>query len=57
MNEKDYKDDFTGSNMETQGSSFDESEEVVEIEDEENNYFSLGGEDHTDLEERIWDLE
>jgi hypothetical protein len=56
VNEKDYKDDFTGSNMEIQGSALDESEEVVEIEDEENNYLSLRGEDHTDLEARIWDI-
>ena len=56
VNEKDHKDDSAGSKKEIQGSTLDESEEIVEIEDEENNYLSLKGEDHTDLEEKIWDI-
>lgn len=50
-NEKDFSDDFSGSDLDIPGSEFDEIEEIVSIEDEENNYFSLGGDDHMELEE------
>ena len=50
-NEKDFNDDVTGSDLDIPGSEFDEDEELIGIEDEENNYYSLGGDDHIDLEE------
>ena len=34
-------------------SELDETIGTTEIEDEENNYFSLGGDDHIDLEEDL----
>jgi len=55
--EKDFTDDFTRSNLDIQGVDVNDSEEIVEIEDEEIDYFSLGGEDHTDLEVKMWDIE
>jgi len=51
VNEKDFSDDETGNDLDIPGLDEDEMEEVIGIEDEENNYFSLGGEDHKDLEE------
>jgi len=33
------------------GAELDDTDEVVGEEDEENNYYSLGGENHDDLEE------
>ena len=34
------------------GSELDDADEDIGEEDEENNYYSLGGDDHEDLEER-----
>jgi len=33
------------------GSELDDADEAIGEEDEENNYYSLGGDDHNDLEE------
>jgi len=51
VNEKDFSDDETGNDLDIPGLEDDDGEEVIGIEDEENNYFSLGGDDHMDLEE------
>jgi hypothetical protein len=40
-----------GSDLDVPGSELDDADEAVGEEDEENNYYSLGGEDHNDLEE------
>jgi hypothetical protein len=50
-NEKDFNDDVTGSDLDIPGSELDDKQESVGSEDEENNYYSLGGDDHNDLEE------
>ncbi len=50
-NEKDFKDDESGNDLDVPGSELDDEEENVGSEDEENNYYSLGGDDHNDLEE------
>ncbi len=50
-NEKDFKDDVSGDDLDVPGSELDDQEEAVGSEDEENNYYSLGGDDHNDLEE------
>ena len=50
-NKKDFLDDVTGDDLDIPDLADDEIEEVIEIENEENNYFSLGGDDHIDLEE------
>jgi hypothetical protein len=50
-NEKDFDDDMSGSDLDVPGSELDDQQESVGSEDEENNYYSLGGDDHNDLEE------
>jgi hypothetical protein len=50
-NEKDFNDDVTGSDLDIPGSELDDDLELIGSEDEENNYYSLGGDDHTDLDE------
>jgi len=43
--------DFTGNDLDIPGSELDDASESVGSEDEENNSYSLGGDDHDDLEE------
>jgi len=50
-NEKDFKDDESGSDLDIPGAELDEKREIVGSEDEENNYYSIGGDDHNNLEE------
>jgi len=50
-NEKNFLHDMTGEDLEIPGNEADESNIGGGIEDEENNYYSLGGDDHNDLEE------
>ena len=41
----------TGKDLDVPGSELDDDLENVGSEDEENNYYSIGGDDHDDLEE------
>jgi len=50
-NEKGFKDDMSGGDLDIPGSELDDQQESVGSEDEENNYYSLGGDAHTNLEE------
>jgi hypothetical protein len=50
-NEKDFDEDLSGSDLDVPGSELDDELERIGSEDEENNYYSLGGDDHNDLEE------
>jgi hypothetical protein len=50
-NEKDFEDDMSGNDLDVPGSELDDEQEIVGSEDEENNYYSLGGDNHNDLEE------
>jgi hypothetical protein len=50
-NEKDFGDDVSGSDLDVPGSELDDEQERVGSEDEENDYYSLGGDNHEDLEE------
>ncbi len=50
-NEKDFEADMSGDDLDVPGSELDDQQESVGSEDEENNYYSLGGDDHNDLEE------
>jgi len=50
-NEKDFDEDVSGADLDVPGSELDDEQENVGSEDEENNYYSLGGEDHENLEE------
>ncbi len=51
MNEKDFKEDMSGDDLDVPGSELDDQMESVGSEDEENNYYSLGGDNHNNLEE------
>ncbi len=37
--------------LDVPGASLDDPDELIGEEDEENNYYSLGGDDHNDLDE------
>jgi hypothetical protein len=50
-NEKDFEEDMSGSDLDVPGSELDDEQENIGSEDEENNYYSLGGDDHENLEE------
>lgn len=43
--------DGSGDDLDVPGSELDDEQEATGNEDEENNYYSLGGDDHNDLEE------
>jgi hypothetical protein len=40
-----------GEDLDVPGGELDDADEAIGEEDEENNYYSLGGDDHDDLEE------
>jgi hypothetical protein len=49
-NEKGFRDDMTAEDLDIPGNEDDEDAPGSGKEDEENNYYSLGGDDHDDLE-------
>jgi hypothetical protein len=51
MNEKDFENDRSGDDIDVPGSELDDPMEKIGSEDEENNYYSLGGDNHNDLDE------
>jgi len=53
---KESIDDASGSNLDIPGSELDDEQENVGNEDEENNYYSIGGDDHNNLDEDKDDL-
>jgi len=55
-NEKDYDHEATGDDLDVPGSELDDQGEEMGLEDEENNYYSIGGDNHSDLEESNGDL-
>ena len=50
-NEETFADNMSGDDLDIPGSELDDDPEVSGDEDEENNYYSLGGDNHNDLEE------
>jgi hypothetical protein len=50
-NEKGFEDDLTGGDLDIPGAELDDEAELTGAEDEENNYYSLGGDNHSDLDE------
>jgi hypothetical protein len=50
-NEKDFEEDMTGNDLDVPGAELDDEQESIGSEDEENNYYSLGGDDHNNLDE------
>jgi hypothetical protein len=47
----DFNEDISGSDLDVPGSELDDELEEIGSEDEENNYYSLGSDDHNDLDE------
>jgi hypothetical protein len=50
-NEKGFEDDKSGSDLDVPGSELDDQQEIVGSEDEENNYYSIGGDGHNKLDQ------
>jgi hypothetical protein len=51
INEKDFADDVSGSDLDVPGSEDDKPDDLAD-DDEENNYYSLGGDNHHGQEEQ-----
>jgi len=51
LNEKNFTEDISGGDLDIPGSELDDADELNGSEDEENNYYSLGGDNHNELEE------
>ena len=49
--EDDFEEIVPGNGLDVPGSDLDDSQEQTGNEDEENNYYSVGGDNHIDLEE------
>ncbi|UPT68296.1 MAG: hypothetical protein M0D57_06550 [Sphingobacteriales bacterium JAD_PAG50586_3] len=43
--------EYDGGDLDVPGAELDDADEAIGREDEENNYYSLGGDNHNDLEE------
>ena len=50
-NEKDFDDDVSGEDLDIPGAELDDENEAIGNEDEENNYYSIGGDNHNNLDE------
>lgn len=48
---KSKGDSMPGDDLDIPGAELDDANEAIGEEDEENNYYSLGGDNHNDLEE------
>jgi hypothetical protein len=51
LNQKDFEEDMSGGDLDVPGVELDDSQEFIGSEDEENNIYSIGGDNHNDLEE------
>ncbi|MCF6133292.1 hypothetical protein [Flavobacterium wongokense] len=51
FNEKNFNQDKSGSDLDIPGSELDDEQENIGSEDEENNGYSIGSDNHNDLEE------
>jgi len=51
IEEIDLNDEHPGNDLDVPGSELDDEMEDVGSEDEENNYYSIGGDGHSDLDE------
>ena len=51
-NEKNFNQDKSGSDLDIPGSELDDNQENIGSEDEENNFYSIGGDNHINLEEQ-----
>lgn len=51
LKESELNDDLMGDYLDVPGSDLDDNDEEIGNEDEENNYYSIGGDEHNDLDE------
>lgn len=51
FNEKTFNQDKSGDDLDIPGAELDDEQEEIGSEDEENNGYSIGGDNHNDLEE------
>ena len=51
INQLDFNKEFSGPDLDVPGAELDDEQERIGSEDEENNYYSLGGDNHDDLDE------
>jgi hypothetical protein len=51
VNDHDINSDESNNDLDVPGSELDDEQEDIGSEDEENNYYSIGGDDHLDLDE------
>lgn len=51
FNEKNFNQDHSGTDLDIPGADLDDNQEDIGSEDEENNGYSLGGDNHQNLEE------
>jgi hypothetical protein len=51
LNEKNFEEDVSGADLDIPGNEQDEENLGAGLEDEENNFYSLGGDNHENLEE------
>jgi putative intracellular protease/amidase len=54
-NEKSFKEDKSGDDLDVPGAELDDNLEINGDEDEENNYYSIGGDNHENLDENKGD--
>ncbi len=50
-NQKNFSQDHSGGDLDIPGSELDDDQEDIGTEDEENNGYSIGGDNHNDLED------
>lgn len=51
LRRKELDNEFSEKDLDVPGAELDDAQEAIGNEDEENNYYSLGGDSHNDLEE------
>lgn len=51
LNQKEFDEDMSGDDLDIPGLEFDDELESTGNEDEENRHYSIGGDDHNNLEE------
>lgn len=51
LNQKEFDEDMSGADLDIPGSEFDDEFENSGNEDEENSHYSIGGDNHSNLEE------
>lgn len=51
LNEKNFEEDVSGGDLDVPGSELDDEQESTGNEDEENNHYGIGGDNHSNLDE------